>query len=126
VGLYCHLYPINIHRPEVCVFVRELLRHLRGHLFVLLDNAPIHKGGPLADLCARFPRLHLESFPAYAPELNPDEGVWTALKRALANSRPDSQEDLLALLIDHLRDLASSQSRLRACITHSDLPPFLP
>ena len=26
-------------------------------------------------------RLYLEHFPAYAPELNPDEGVWSLTKR---------------------------------------------
>jgi transposase len=26
-------------------------------------------------------RIHLEQFPAYAPELNPDEGIWNYLKR---------------------------------------------
>ena len=26
-------------------------------------------------------RIHLEQFPSYAPELNPDEGVWNYLKR---------------------------------------------
>ncbi|MBI4640080.1 MAG: transposase [Candidatus Tectomicrobia bacterium] len=26
-------------------------------------------------------RLHLEQFPGYAPELNPDEGIWHDLKR---------------------------------------------
>jgi transposase len=125
-GLYCHLYPVNIHRPEVCAFLRELLRHLRGHVIVLLDNAQIHKGDPLHELCERFPRLHLESFPPYALELNPDEGVWTILKRSLANSRPDSQDDLLSLLSRELRGLAGCQRRLRGCISHSDLPPFLP
>lgn len=124
-GLYCHLYPVNIRRPEVCTFLRELLRHLRGHVIVLLDNAQIHKGDPLLKLCARFPRLHLESFPPYAPELNPDEGVWTILKRSLANTRPDSQDDLLSLLSRELRDLADSQRRLRGCISHSGLPLFL-
>jgi len=26
-------------------------------------------------------RIHLEPFPSYAPELNPDEGIWNYLKR---------------------------------------------
>lgn len=26
-------------------------------------------------------RLHLEQFPGYAPELNPDEDIWNYLKR---------------------------------------------
>jgi len=125
LGLYCQLYPMNISRDEVCVFLRHLLRHLRGHVIVLLDNAQIHKAGPLAQLCARFGRLHLESFPPYAPELNPDEGVWWHLKRSLSNTRPDSQDDLIALLSVGVRKLASSQTLLRSCVKQSELPPFL-
>jgi hypothetical protein len=28
-----------------------------------------------------YPRLHLETFPGYAPELNPDEFVWNNLRQ---------------------------------------------
>ncbi len=125
LGLYCHLYLTNIRRDEVCVFLRDLLKHLRGHVIVLLDNAQIHRGGALSELCKRFARLHLESFPPYAPELNPDEGVWRHLKRSLANTRPDSQDDLLSLLSDGIQNMASSQRLLRSCVKQSDLPPFL-
>jgi transposase len=123
-ALYCHLYPTNIKRDEVCAFLCELLRHLRGHVIVLLDNANIHKGGPLVRLCARFPRLHLEALPPYAPELNPDEGVWTHVKRSLANSRPDDQDDLFSLLTRHLRTLSTAQSLLRGCVKHAGLSLF--
>src|SRR5208283_98271 len=36
--LYCHLYEDNIQGDEVVVFLRHLLRHIPGHLIVLLDN----------------------------------------------------------------------------------------
>jgi transposase len=36
----------------------------------------------LAD--GRSDEIHLERFPAYAPELNPDEGVWQHLKHSPA------------------------------------------
>jgi transposase len=51
---------------------------------VLLDNGGIHRGEPVQDLLGRTSRLHLEPFPPYAPELNPDEGVWNHLKAHLA------------------------------------------
>jgi transposase len=126
LGLYCHFYPINITREEVCVFLRDLLAHLRGHVIVVLDNAQIHRGGSMAKLCARFPRLHIESFPPYAPELNPDEGVWRHLKRAVSNTRPDDQDNLLSMLTEGICTLSASQRLLRSCIKQSDLPPFLP
>jgi len=124
--LYCQLYEDNIHGEEVAWFLRELLRQVRGHLIVLLDNGKIHRGDPVQELLSRTSRLHLVPFPPYAPELNPDEGVWNHLKRILANGRPDTQAELMDLLADEILGLAASQSLLRGCIQQSDLPPFLP
>jgi len=124
VGLYYDFYRHNIRHQEVYAFLRQLLRHLRGHIVVLLDNARIHRGA-LRVLCARHRRLHLEYFPAYAPELNPDEGVWTLTKRALANGRPDTLDDLIADLVLSIENVRAEPHLLRSCITHSDLPPFL-
>jgi hypothetical protein len=71
LGLYYQLYFDNIGQEEVCMFLRQLLRHLRGPVIVLLDNSSTHYGKPLR----QHRRLHIEHFPSYAPELNPDEGV---------------------------------------------------
>ena len=63
--------------------LRLLLRKVRGKLLVIWDGAPIHRGQPVKDFLRRGAarRLHLEQLPAYAPELNPDEGIWNYLKR---------------------------------------------
>ena len=125
-GLYFRCHFENIRQPQVCGFLRHLLRHLRGPVIVLWDRAKIHRGPALAELCAAFPRLRLEHFPTYAPELNPGEGVWTMTKATLANGRPDSILELQAHLLESLVALRRSQRALRGCITRSDLPTFLP
>jgi transposase len=125
LGLYCHFFLDNIGHLEVCVFLRHLLRHLRGPVIALLDNSRTHKGEPLDALLLRHPRLHIEHFPSYAPELNPDEGVWSLAKRDLANGRPDNLDELMADLTASLKRTRRSPARLRGCITGSDLPPFL-
>jgi transposase len=124
--LYCQLYEDNIQAEEVAVFLRHLLRQIQGHLIVLLDNGKIHRGDPMEELLARTTRLHLEPFPPYAPELNPDEGVWNHLKSTLANGRPDTQAELMDVLSDEICNLAASQPLLWGCIQQSDFPPFLP
>ena len=125
VGLYYQLHPTNIHHAEVCAFLRHLLRHLRGAVFVLWDNGRIHRGQVIRAFCRAFPRLHVAFFPAYAPELNPDESVWHRAKAALANGRPDDVAALAAHLRASLTRLRRSQRALRGCITQSDLPSFL-
>jgi len=96
--LYCQLYEDNIQGEEVAAFLRHLLHQVHGHLIVLLDNGKPHRGEPVQELLARTSRLHLEPFPPYAPELNPDEGVWNHLKSTLANGRPDTQAELMDVL----------------------------
>jgi transposase len=125
LGLYYQLYFDNIGQEEVCLFLRELLLHLRGPVIVLLDNSSTHQGLPLRQLLRRHRRLHIEHFPAYAPELNPDEGVWSLAKRTLANSRPDDLEELVADVIGSINDIRSSSQKLRGCIVQSALPSFL-
>ena len=120
LGLYWRfLRKQNFTHPQVFEFLRHLLRHLRGHVIVLWDGGRIHRGDPIRDFCRQFPRLHLAHFPAYAPELNPDEAVWGLTKARLANGRPDDLAELLAHLTASLSRVARSPALLRACITQS-------
>jgi transposase len=125
VGLFYQLHRKNIRRPQVCAFLRQLLRHLRGPLIILWDNGQIHKGLEIRQFCEEHSRLHVEYFPGYAPELNPDEGVWNQTKKALANGRPDTVDELAVYVLRELESLRTSPAKLRACIHTSDLPPFL-
>ncbi len=67
----------------VVVFLQELLQQVPGKIVVIWDGAPIHRSKAIKAFLAAgvAHRLHLERLPGYAPELNPDEGIWNALKR---------------------------------------------
>jgi transposase len=125
LSLYYLLFFDNIGQEEVCRFVRELLRHLHGPLIVLLDNSSTHKGDPIEQLQRQHRRLHIEYFPSYAPELNPDEGVWAQAKRELANSCPRDVDELMEDILRSIDGIRSSPDKLRGCILQSDLPSFL-
>lgn len=124
-GLYAHFHYDNITHVETALFLRLLLRHLPGHIIVLMDNGSIHRGEDVEALLARHPRLHLEWFPSYAPELNPDELVWSYLKGQLANGGPDDIEELMDDLTRETRRIRRIPAILRAFILGSGLPsPF--
>lgn len=80
----------------------------------------------MRDFCRKHPRLILEHLPPYAPELNPDEGVWSQAKDTLANGRPDTVHELWWHLLDTLEAIGHSQRKLRACVHQSNLPSCLP
>lgn len=125
LGLYFRMHAKNISQEEVYDFLWHLLRHLRGHVIVVWDNASIHDSKSLRDLLRKYPRLHLEYLPAYAPQLNPVEAAWHAAKLPLANGRPEDIYDLGRALLSSLRKAGGSQATLRGCVLQSELPPFL-
>lgn len=126
VGLYLHRHPeANISHVEVAIFLRALLRHLRGHVIVLLDGGRIHKGPDVLALRARCPRLHVEWFPGYAPELNPDEWVWAHFKATLAHGHPHDLHELEHPLGRITKAVRRRPDLIRSFVTGSDLPPFL-
>jgi transposase len=75
--------------PAVVAFLRQVLRQVRGMLLVVWDGAPIHRAKVVKDFLANgaAARLQLVQLPPYAPDLNPDEGVWNHLKRVELKNR---------------------------------------
>ncbi len=68
---------------DVVRFLKHLLGQVSGKLLVVWDGSPIHRGRAVKDFLAggASRRLMLEQLPAgYAPDLNPDEGIWKHLK----------------------------------------------
>ena len=59
------------------------MAHIPGKLLVIWDGAPIHRAQVVKDFLAQdgAARLWREQLPAYAPELNSDEGIGNRLKR---------------------------------------------
>lgn len=63
-------------------FLQHLSWYFGCKLLVIWDGATIHRSQEVQEFLAAgwAKTIHLERFPAYAPELNPDEGVWQHLK----------------------------------------------
>jgi hypothetical protein len=119
LGLYFQIYPWNVTAVEVVQCLAELLRHLRGKVIVVWDGGSIHRDRKVVEFCRQHRRLHLERFPAYAPELNPEEYVWTQSKRKVGNTCPKSRNELLDLVVDALCDIQESPSLLGACLAQA-------
>jgi transposase len=67
---------------DVVRFLRHLLGQIPGKLLVIWDGSPIHRGRAVKDFLSSGAsrRLKLEQLPGYAPDLNPEEGIWKHLK----------------------------------------------
>jgi transposase len=80
--LYFHYQDHAINSEDVVTFLEHLLCEVPGRMIVIWDGAPIHRSHPIRAFLANgaAPRLRLERLPAYAPDLNPGEGLWQQLK----------------------------------------------
>jgi transposase len=124
LGLYFATLPDGFFTAAAVVgFLRDLLRHLRGEVVVVWDGGGNHKGPLIRGFLERNKRLTLERLPAYAPELNPVEAVWSWLKYGrLANYVPGGASELDDEVIDRLIELKCDPNLLRALWDGSDLP----
>jgi transposase len=105
--------------PDVVRFLRLLLRKVRSKLPVIWDGSPIHRGQPIKEFLCKgaATRLHLEQLPGYAPELNPDEGIWNYLKRVeLANLCCREVTELALALRRAKERLRHKRTLIQACI----------
>ena len=95
--------------PTIVRFLRHLARHIPGKLLVIWDGSSIHRSHVVKEYLAAggARRIHLERFPAYAPELNPDEGIWNYLKHV-------EMRNLSCRSLPHLnQELRRAKERLR-------------
>jgi transposase len=80
--LYFHCQDRALNSTDVVAFLEHLLREVPGRMVLIWDGAPIHRSHLIQEFLATGAahRLHLERLLAYAPELNPGEGLWQQLK----------------------------------------------
>lgn len=54
---------------------------------LVIDNAPWHRGQPVAAALADNPHLEFYRLPSYSPQLNPIERFWKVLRRRATHNR---------------------------------------
>lgn len=110
---------------DVVRFLQLLLRKIPGKLLVIWDGAPIHRGHVVKDFLSAggAKRIHLERLPGYAPELNPQEGVWNLLKRRELKNLCVQNAQQLALELQRAKErLRHRKTTLVQCVAHAGFP----
>jgi transposase len=105
-------------------FLGHLTTHISVRLLVIWDGSPIHRCQEVKAFLASpaGQGVHLEQLPAYAPELNPDEGVWNYLKLVeLKNVICQHLGQLSYELGKAIKRLRQKPHIIRACILQAGL-----
>jgi transposase len=110
--------PTSYDAAAVVSFQRVLLCKISGKLLVIWDGSSIHRGHEIKDFLkpGAAKRLHLEQLPGYAPDLNPDEGIWNYLNRVeLGNVSCRNLELLSSELIRASERLRHKKEIIKGC-----------
>ena len=110
---YFRLHPGSIKSPQVIAFLQALHRQVLGKILLLWDGAPIHRSKLVtAYIQAQAGWLQVERLPAYAPELNPVEYLWSYWKQhELANFCPKDIWELSHVASQALKRIRRRQRR---------------
>jgi hypothetical protein len=99
-------------------------RDLRRPLTVLWDGSKVHgKSKVVRAFLVEHPEIVAEDLPAYAPEINPDELVWSWSKHGrLANLAAEDTDELPERVIDELIYLQKHPHLLAWFLEKTKLP----
>jgi transposase len=94
--LYIQVHKDTIATEQVMEFLEHLLRHIRRRpIMVFWDGGRPHHSEETRGFLRAHPRIEAHRFPGYSPELNPDEWVWSHLKKhELASYTPQDVKEL--------------------------------
>jgi DDE superfamily endonuclease len=107
---YFHCQNRALHSEDVTALLEHLLREIPGRLGIIGDGSPIHRSHTVRAFLANgaAQRLHWARLPAYAPDLNPDDGLWQPLNGV-------ERRNLCCFQLPHLRrELRDAVKRVRS------------
>ncbi len=99
------------------LFLAEFARtHLMpGKRIVLAwDGAPAHRAKKL-----RVPKgITLVNFPAYTPQLNPSERLWSGVKEGIANRRQENIEELEEEVVRRCQNISAKPEQVKSLTSY--------
>jgi transposase len=113
----------NAKAPDIVAFLRQLKQQLGRPFTVIWDGSNIHSRSRLVKAyLAKHAEIVTETLPGYAPELNPDEGVWGWSKYGrLANLAAANTTELRTRIGTEFAELRKNPSLLNSFVQEADL-----
>jgi hypothetical protein len=96
-------------------------QQLGGPIVVIWDNLNTHRSAAMRELIASRDWLYVIRLPAYAPDLNPVEQVWSQVKRGLGNLLVWGVDELVAVVKNRLKRVQYRPELLDAFLAHTGL-----
>jgi putative transposase len=126
------LYRIKVHRSrkgerrsfaetDYAALLDAAHQYLKAPIVVIWDNLNVHVSTLMRELAAARDWLHVIQLPAYSPDLNPTEAVWSHVKRSLGNLAVAGVDHLAAIVRNRLKRIQYRPDLLASFVTHTGL-----
>ena len=123
------LYRIKVHRSrkgerrsfaetDYAALLDAAHQYLKAEIVLIWDNLNVHVSAAMRDLAGNRDWLHVIQLPAYAPDLNPTEGVWSHVKGNLADTGVDH---LVAIVRNRLKRIQYRPDLLTSFLAQTGL-----
>jgi len=94
-------YTGKLNAESFVCFLQNFMARQRGPVFLVVDGHPAHKANTVKQYLQSLKgRLELHFLPPYAPDLNPDEFVWSYMKNNGVSKKPLKQNESLQTRIN--------------------------
>jgi transposase len=94
-------YTGKLNAESFVVFLQNFVSSQSGKIFLVVDGHPAHKANAVKSYIQSLKgRLELHFLPPYAPDLNPDEFVWSYMKNNGVSKKPLKKNESLQSRID--------------------------
>ena len=89
-------YSGKLNAESFVAFLRDFMNTQSGKIFLVVDGHPAHKANLVKSYIQSLKgRLELHFLPPYAPDLNPDEFVWSYMKNNGVSKKPLKKNESL-------------------------------
>lgn len=121
---YAMIPPKSVHAEDCIVYLKYLKRHLKNKKLILFwDGLSAHTAKITKTFIAEQKDwLTIERTPTYAPELNPAEYLWSAMKtKDLSSTESANLQELDVNIWRSVKRVCRSKTVLRGCLRASPL-----
>jgi len=120
--LWFRCFKGTLSAPVFIAFLEALLHDVRGRIVLILDRHPAHVAAATRRwLAAHQDRIVVHHLPAYAPEMNPDEHVWSQLKGLFRRTPVLATEDFDAAVENVMTGIAMDRFLVRRFFDHPEV-----
>lgn len=112
----------NFNTSACIAFLEQLKQNIRGQIRLVWDRLQAHRSKKMKIYLENQKRIQVTYFPAYAPELNPVEFMWSYLKfNSMCNRSFFSMDDLSGKTKSSMCEIRKDKELVRSFVMHSKL-----